>query len=422
MKRQTLEQVGLMVVSGLVLYAVFFFGSNFLANRYIDRAAEEALSTELSYYDAAFQGEDVFSADAAETNYDSNFTVNYHYPAVDEPNDNAFFPAYSPAERDVAMYYATHALENGVITKIAIDDAVYYAVLTRQTTPDHDAFVSTPDIWQPLTEDVVLYINVTKVQNLVRSIHLRLLPFVLIALMVMALLGLYSGRRIEDSQSKLKRFFMNASHELKTPLQAIQGYAEGVEKGIIQDPQMAASVILQQSHKMRDLIDELLLISKLESGAYHMQQEPVHIPDLIFDCLYLYQPLADDTGIRLVPDIPDRVPLILGDEVQLSKAFHAVLANALHYAKSMVSIRVRVEQKALTIHIADGGPGISASDRHVIFERFYTGSGSSGSGIGLAMARDILHHSGGQIYTEERKKGGAVFVISLPIKDIGKAI
>lgn len=407
MKNQTTRQVLLMVLSGVALCAVFLLGANLIANAYINKAACSALETELQYFETenTMNNDGVYEIEIEAS--DQTFMVNYLFPSDYELYTNSTFLPYASEESALYKAYCKGKLNSGEITKLSIGDSTYYAVLVRQNglnIYDDGSLNFVP-------ASIVMYANVSTVQNLVRNLNLFLLPLMVVAVILMAFAGMRSGKKLEDSQRKLKTFFQNASHELKTPLQSIQGYAEGIQTGVIQDERMASDVIMNQSEKMRILIDEILTISKLETGEYQLKNELLNLTEILYDCLYLIKPLADEKGIALIPNIPDDLPEIRGDETQLPKVFNTVLSNAIRYSKNEINIEAKSDSKKITIRILDDGGGISKDDLPHIFDRFYSGI-KGNSGIGLSMSREILDRCGGTIQAKNDKKG-AVFEIVL---------
>ncbi|MBS6458465.1 MAG: HAMP domain-containing histidine kinase [Firmicutes bacterium] len=203
----------------------------------------------------------------------------------------------------------------------------------------------------------------------------------------MCLLGFRFGRDIEKEAERQQTFFQNASHELKTPLMAIQGYAEGIQAGVM-DAGGAAEVILEESDRMTELVEELLDISKIDMGRQQLAFSEMDIRELLYDSIRAVEPAAAG-GIAIVPDFPEEPVMVSCDDT------------------------CRADKRHVTIRIQDDGDGIAEEDLPHIFDRFYMGK-SGKSGIGLALTREIIHLHKGTIRAYNGDTG-AVFEISIPV-------
>lgn len=234
----------------------------------------------------------------------------------------------------------------------------------------------------------------------------------LLFVMVMLALGIVLffascriGMRIEKDKQKLTRYFQNTSHELKTPIMSIQGYAEGIATGVLSDHEKAAGVIMAQSDRMSELVEEILILSKVDSGYADRTREVINISDLLCDCLNRICEQAEQNGIDLQVHLPDEELLILGNESQLDRAFGNILSNGLRYANHVVHVTVYREGKWIRVEISDDGDGIAPEDMPHIFERFYKGKGGQ-HGIGLAITKEIVSLHKGKIraYSQDGAK------------------
>ena len=216
----------------------------------------------------------------------------------------------------------------------------------------------------------------------------------------------------ENSQ---KQFFQNASHEMRTPLMSIQGYAEGI-LGDIFDKNEAAGVILSEGQKMTDLVSELLYVSRMDSGEAETAPERLNVRDLLYECAERVNPIAQKEGKQVVVSVAGEDVFVLADEEKLERALLNVLSNGIRYAKSAVMVDYGVTGDKLEIVVEDDGPGIGAGDLPHVFERFYKGEGGN-YGLGLAISRDIVKSLGGSITAENvpAPGSGAVFRVGLPV-------
>ena len=219
------------------------------------------------------------------------------------------------------------------------------------------------------------------------------------------------NRQIEERHEMEKAFFQNSSYELKTPLMAIQGYAEGIYSGI-EDNRKASLIIVEESERMARLIDELLYVSKIDSNHFDFQMEKYDIRELVYESLNMILPLADHKRMSLDVQMPEYPLYVKCDGTQILKAIENLLSNAVSHADKRISVVCERKSNEAVIHITDDGNGISPKDLPYIFERFYS-SRKGGTGIGLSLAKNIVEKHGGTITGENSKEKGAVFTIRM---------
>lgn len=400
----------LLIAAVLAAGTLFSLALNLVMNGYIDKQARRALESE------------VLAIPTEETGYDAksplfnvtSFSVN---PGK-RSEDRGFF---SPDEIRISRYLDSHRdfPAPGAIEKIKIDGYLYY--FTWENYPfeedgeledeGEELAQGSNEGQKPKMESWFFFINASYAFSLVETLNLISAGVLALLAVLAAVAGVRVGSALENAEQKMKRFFANASHELKTPLMSIQGYAEGLQTGIIKDVRGGAQIILNQSDRMSALIEELLFMSRLESGERRMSLLPAPLNDLADDCVSGMQALALQKGIALEADYPEPSPLVLCDRRALEKGINNLLSNALRHAKSLVRLSVSVKEGQAILRVEDDGKGIAPPDLPHIFERFYTGEGG-GSGIGLSLAREItlLHHGELSCRNGER---GAVFTLKL---------
>ncbi|MFC3928680.1 sensor histidine kinase [Streptococcus caprae] len=197
------------------------------------------------------------------------------------------------------------------------------------------------------------------------------------------------------NQRSQQIFFQNASHELRTPLMSIQGYAEGIADGVV-DQQSGAIIIQEEASKMKNLVDDILLLSKLESSPRPLSLTEFSLKDSLYDLTWSFDALAKEKGLVFHHDFPATAMDIQADEVLLERALSNILSNAIRYARTGIWVTLKREASGLLISIANDGPEIAPSDLPHIFERFYQGTDGQ-FGIGLAITKDIIGRHGGSI-------------------------
>jgi two-component system phosphate regulon sensor histidine kinase PhoR len=236
-------------------------------------------------------------------------------------------------------------------------------------------------------------------------------------------------RRLENIR---KDFVANVSHELRTPLTSIKGYIEALLDGAKDDPDISTKfldIILKQSDRLNLILEDLLQLSKIESGQVLFKREPLHIRRVIERTLAMIKPLADKKGHRLVSFVEDDLPTVLGDEERLTQVMSNLLDNAVKYTPEKGTITVAVhpvsdnaEQPALVtaveLSVTDTGIGIPELDRPRVFERFYRVDKArsrelGGTGLGLAIVRHIVEGQGGRVWVEANTPTGSRFVVRI---------
>ena len=213
---------------------------------------------------------------------------------------------------------------------------------------------------------------------------------------------------LAESENIQKRFFQNASHELKTPLMSIQGYAEGIKYHVIPKEE-ATDVILKESTKMADLINEILFLSKME--ACEPEFEDVDISAIVTEVADSFRLMAKEKNVNIIYETKT-ASIVSADVKLIERLISNLLSNGIRYAKSEIKLSCETSDKETIIKVSDDGDGIDKEDIPHIFERFYKGKGGK-FGIGLSMASDIakLHKGRLEVVSGEN---GTIFTLILP--------
>ena len=209
-------------------------------------------------------------------------------------------------------------------------------------------------------------------------------------------------------------FFQNASHELKTPLMTIQGYAEGIKDGIFEgeDKDKGLEMMVAEVKRLKVIINEMILLAKLDTEKTY---EPVAISgkDFITSIIDRVVPLLNEQNITLNQKVNENIHFF-ADEEKLLRAFSNIVVNAIRHANSRIYIHAYKEQKTTIVTVEDDGEGVEEELIPHIFHRFVKGNDGE-TGLGLAIARTIIEHSGGQITVDKSQKlSGARFTITFP--------
>uniref|UniRef100_A0A7C5Z6J8 histidine kinase n=1 Tax=Caldicellulosiruptor owensensis TaxID=55205 RepID=A0A7C5Z6J8_9FIRM len=216
---------------------------------------------------------------------------------------------------------------------------------------------------------------------------------------------------------KLRRdFIANITHELRTPLSIIKSYAEAIYDGILNQKQIkeyAYSIMVEADH-LNSLINEILELSKLQSGAVQINLQPVNLKDLFREIVSEINIIKGNRNFWLFEDDI----IIEADLKLLKRAFSNIIINAIHHTSDSgnIYIKAKKENNLVKISIKDDGDGIDESDLPYIFNRFYSKNiKKSTGGLGLAIAKEIIQIHNGKINIFSKKGEGAQFVVELKL-------
>lgn len=218
-----------------------------------------------------------------------------------------------------------------------------------------------------------------------------------------------SAEYLDKYDNEQKIFFQNASHELRTPLMSIKGYAEAIKYNII-DSKHASDIILEESDRLNDMVEDLLYISKIDNITKDYELVECDLREVLSNCGSRQNVRAINKGIKFNYEFDEDMVLFECDEKNMSKAFMNLIENALRYAKSEIKIICKQNQKNIVIIVEDDGIGIDKEDLPHVFDRFYKGVGGN-HGIGLSIVKSIVNKHGGRIYVENSKKGAKFTIV-----------
>ena len=401
MKNIKLRIVYLILCSALLLFALFMLAVNLIIPAHFVREAKKALISEAQYQNRTIpytDEEPIYDEGEEEGNF---FTPSIVFLELDD--------GYRPNTWNRDSYH----LEKKLLEYCAGRDIALNQCYTFKTDRHHLIFMSVQeeqDDWEK-PYAYIMYIDIGPITRYIVTLNWAFFAVLLAISSVMCLLGFRFGRDIEKEAERQQTFFQNASHELKTPLMAIQGYAEGIQAGVM-DTGSAAEVILEESDRMTELVEELLDISKIDMGRQQLALSEMDVRELLYDGIRAVEPAAAG-GIAIVPDFPEEPVMVSCDDTRLRRAVTNILSNGVRYARSQLHLTCRTEKRNVTIRIQDDGDGIAAEDLPHIFDRFYMGK-SGKSGIGLALTKEIIHLHKGTIRAYNGETG-AVFEISIPV-------
>jgi len=221
-------------------------------------------------------------------------------------------------------------------------------------------------------------------------------------------------------------FVAQATHELRTPLTNIRLYLETLQGEGETDPVVRAqslNVINQETLRLERLVRDILSITEIEAGAYKLKKDDISTTVLFQELQSDYKAQADKRGVNLVFDLPPKLPVLTGDRDKVALALHNLVGNALKYTPSggQVMVSAEVGEKELTVEVSDTGIGISEEDAKNLFKKFQRAkdprvAGIPGSGLGLALAREVIRLHGGDILLKSELNKGSTFTVVLPVR------
>lgn len=232
--------------------------------------------------------------------------------------------------------------------------------------------------------------------------------------------------RVQASQRSQRDFVANVSHELKTPLTSIQGFAQALLDGAADTPdarRQAAQVIHTEAGRMHRMVLDLLDLARLDSGTADFKMTALDLPALLRGVAEKMEPQARQAGVRLLVEAPE-LPALFGDGDRLSQVFTNLVDNALKFTPPGGEVRLRAALEGagrVAVSVQDTGTGIPPEVVPHVFDRFFqgdparAGGNRHGAGLGLSIAREIVHAHHGEIAVSSQPGQGSTFTVRLPL-------
>ncbi len=222
-------------------------------------------------------------------------------------------------------------------------------------------------------------------------------------------------------------FIANVSHEFRTPLTAIQGFAETLLGGAMDDPQNRLrflEIILEHSRRLARLTEDLLMLSKMDADRLDLEIRRLNVSQFVGSCIETAQRPAAEKDLRISVNLQQNVPDIVADRRRLAEVLQNLLDNAIQYTPSGGQIMVSASANGTEVvfTVSDTGIGIPQADQPRIFERFYRVDVArsrevGGTGLGLSIAKHLVEAHGGRIWVESEVGQGAQFHFTIPMFD-----
>lgn len=247
-----------------------------------------------------------------------------------------------------------------------------------------------------------------------------------------AVIVLHDITELRKLERVRRDFVANVSHEFRTPLTAIQGFAETLIGGAVDDPQNRGrflGIILEHSRRLARLTEDLLRLSQMDAEQLELEIRPVSVAQLVESCYETAQRRASERGLSLSLSLPSQLPDVAGDHRRIQEVLQNLLDNAIQYTLPGGKIVLNAEAQSgeVVFTVVDTGIGIPRADQPRIFERFYRvdvarSREAGGTGLGLSIAKHLVEAHGGRIWVESELGEGSKFHFSIPIFDPERAL
>ena len=240
------------------------------------------------------------------------------------------------------------------------------------------------------------------------------------------------SQALEENNQLRKRLLADVVHELRTPLTVIQGNLEGMLEGVVEPNAKQLHSLYEETVYLNKIIKELRDLSLAEAGQLTLEKEPTDVNLLLSRAATMLTPLADEKKISLTYHFAV-IPKIDIDAMRINQVIYNLISNAIRYTpeggqvKATTSLHIEGSKEYITISISDTGKGISPEDLPHIFQHFYRADfardrKSGGSGIGLAIVKQLVEIHGGKVAVKSDLGAGSTFTIYLPIKIIAPTL
>jgi signal transduction histidine kinase len=223
---------------------------------------------------------------------------------------------------------------------------------------------------------------------------------------------------LEEDERQRRSLLADVSHELRTPLAVLQGELEAMIDGIHPADEAHLQAAVDDVRLLTRLVEDLRTLALADAGTLALHRESTDLSVLAQEAAASFETLAAASGVTVRVDVAPDVPLLELDPLRIRQVLSNLIANALRYAPAGSAVTVAAERNggAVTVSVADSGPGFDPAVLPQLFERFAKSADSRGSGLGLAIARRLVEAHGGTIRAEQAAGGGAVIRFELPIQ------
>jgi two-component system phosphate regulon sensor histidine kinase PhoR len=311
----------------------------------------------------------------------------------------------NPAGRDMLGYGGElPAMIGDVVRDVKVGFAVGDAIHDRRAV-QHETFVPGPD----------------------RILHFHVVPLLTRAgAAESVVVTVHDVSRLRHLETVRRDFVANVSHELRTPIASINLLVETLQNGGMDDPEAASHFLRRievETQSMNQLVEELLELSRLESGRLSLNPEAVSAKDVIDGVCARLMVTSDERSLSLTADVQEDLPCVLADFVALEQVLMNLVHNAIKFTpkEGAVTVRARRHGPSVEIEVADTGIGLDPEDADRVFERFYKvdkgRNRGNGTGLGLAIARHLVELHGSRLQVISTPGRGSRFSFALPVAE-----
>jgi two-component system OmpR family sensor kinase/two-component system sensor histidine kinase BaeS len=241
----------------------------------------------------------------------------------------------------------------------------------------------------------------------------------------------HMAQALDTADRQRRELLADVAHELRTPLSIIQGNVEGLRDGVYEPTAEHLDLVLDETHKLSRLVDDLRLLTLAEAGQLHLDLCALDVRQFLLDMRDLFGPQAEEAGIKLVVEDGTMLPPLVADPQRLGQVLGNLVTNSLRHTPPGGEITLGAEVaphglEGMRLCVADTGEGIAPDDLPRIFDRFWRGdparshAGGAGTGLGLAIARGLVQAHGGRIWAESEVGEGTTVSILLPLRQDDK--
>jgi signal transduction histidine kinase len=228
------------------------------------------------------------------------------------------------------------------------------------------------------------------------------------------------ANELETARGHERAFLLSVSHDLRTPLTSIKGYAEAIADGTVADSELqvrSARIIGSEARRLERLVADLLDLARLDAHQFSLTPRPVDARRVVDETVAGFLPSAREWGVQLELEHGDAVP-VDADPERLAQIVANLVENALKYATANVRVGIDRFDGRVVVHVDDDGPGVPPDERERVFERLYTARGAPsrkvGTGIGLAIVHELAGAMGGSAACQPLPGSGTRFVVAIP--------
>jgi signal transduction histidine kinase len=246
-------------------------------------------------------------------------------------------------------------------------------------------------------------------------------------LLILATIITNSFERLAEANRMKSEFISIVSHQLRSPLSNLAWALELLMSGRlgeIEEGQIEYFKILKEnSDRMKDLVKDLLIVSRIESARLSLKKEEFSLEELTKEIIKEFEPVAKASNCEIEFSFEENLPKIFGDRYQIRQVIENLLDNAIRYTKGKGKVKIKIKKEKNFVHfeIEDNGVGIPKEDQKFIFQKFFRASNvlkykTQGTGLGLYISKAIIERSGGKIGFKSQEGVGSTFWFKLPIK------